>query len=191
MIWALWHTTVSCWEQHGYTVVKKGWDGMQAVAFNRCLLVVRGPKGVKKICPKPLCHQHQPKPLVQGRPCVSLCKLQSQFPVLISQEWHPPWSSAAVTHVLNKELQWGAVASYQQSGKQGIFSQKAATYWIFLLSFSGHSLWTLEMVTWEIPSRSADCEIVRAVCLALTAMTHSKLLRLLSSFWCSFWSRLY
>lgn len=97
---------MSCWEQHGYTVVKKGWDGMQAVAFNQCSLVVRDPKGVKKICPKPLYHQHQPKPLVQGRPRVSLCK-----PVSVSCSYLTGRASAMVFCCCGPSAQQGVTVS--------------------------------------------------------------------------------
>ncbi len=76
--------------------------------LNDTQLVLKGPKCAKKISPTPLHPHHQPEPLRQGRmdPCfhvlyaICLWEMYPPCPVLIWQERHPVWSSAAGAHLL-------------------------------------------------------------------------------------------
>lgn len=87
--------------------------------------------------------------------------LKPQFPVLGWLEWHPAWF--ALLHISfvtsNSELlliscQLKAVLCFSSD------TNKVSRKSLDILSFSDHSLETLEMAMWETPSSSAVCEIL-------------------------------
>ncbi len=134
---------------------------------------------------------------------VSLCELYPPFPVLIWQERHPVWSSAAVVHLLQGStccvfrdgilytlVVTSGYLSYcclsiisNQSVHSPLTSDINKAFSSTQLQLTGYFLFfrpfsvNLEMVVCENPSRSAVFEILRPARLAPTTIPRSESLK--------------